>query len=54
MAKQKEKEIVVQPKSEEKLIWVDYEEAQKLIVEEKVLKEIKVFDGIKKYGFEKG
>jgi len=52
----KEKEIkTVEPKIVDTgLLWVEYDKAQELIKAEKLVKEIKVIDGVKKYGFEKG
>jgi len=54
----KEKEIkTVEPKIVDTglgLLWVEYDKAQELIKAEKSVKEIKVIDGVKKYGFEKG
>ena len=53
MAKEKKEIAEVKEVKDDGLLWVEYDEAQKLIKEEKLVKEIKKVDGIKKYGFVK-
>ena len=53
MAKEKKEVVEVKEVGNDGLLWVEYDEAQKLIEAEKLVKEIKKVDGIKKYGFVK-